>query len=116
MILALGAGRGVLSEVLSLWSVWDRRANTVSDNQLGCRSPGACLHVMSTPLAIGTCLVGEQAAQGPFWPTKTEPPEASADRLGRAVPHSRAALPTVSEDWEGSGVIPDMMVVVTGPS
>lgn len=51
MILALGAGRGVLSEVLSLWSVWDRRANTVSDNQLGCRSPGACLHVMSTPLA-----------------------------------------------------------------
>lgn len=64
----------------------------------------------------GTCLVGGQAVQGPLWPTKTEPPEAPADRLGRTVPHSRAALLTVSEDWEGSGIIPNMMVVATGPS
>lgn len=94
---------GALNEVLSLWSSWDRRANTVSDNQLSHHSPGACLHVMSIPLAsMALVLGGGQAVQGSLWPTKTEPPEASADRLGRAVPHSRAALPTVrtGKVWE----------------
>lgn len=95
----------MLSEVLSLWSAWDRRANTDSDNQLSHRSPGACLHVMSIPLAHMALVLWEsrQYREGPLWPTKTEPPEAPADRLGRTVPHSRAALPTVNEDWEGFG-------------
>lgn len=57
MILALGAG--ALSEVLSLWSAWDRIANTVSDNELSHCSPGVCLHVMSIPLASMALLLWE---------------------------------------------------------
>lgn len=93
MILALGAERGVLSEVLSLWSVWDRRANTVSDNQLGCRSPGACLHVMSTPLASMALVLWE-----------------SRQHRGLSGQQKRSHQRPLQTDWEGQCHIPGLVL------